>query len=188
LPPVTRKVGLALRLVLLTGCRPGEAAGIARSELADIDRPGKAAWLLPADRAKNGRAHLIPLSDTARVAVLSANELIADSEKYLFPSPVERGGPISGHALTVAMRRMSKKIEGPALKTWKVDPPSPHDLRRTVATRLSQLGVPLEDVAAILNHVRGDVTGRHYDQYQRAPEKRRALEAWAACLQVIGNF
>jgi integrase len=188
LQPVTRKVGLALRLVLLTGCRPGEAAGIVRSELADIDRPGKAAWLLPAGRAKNGRAHLIPLSDTARLTVLSANELIADSEKYLFPSPVERGGPITGHALTVAMRRMTKKIEGLALKTWKADPPSPHDLRRTVATRLSQLGIPPEDVAAILNHVRSDVTGRHYDQYQRAAEKRRALEAWAACLQVIGNF
>jgi integrase len=185
LPPVTRKVGLALRLVFLTGCRPGEAAGIARNELADLETPGKATWLLPADRTKNGRAHLIPLSETARVTVLSAKELIADSDSYLFPSPVERGGPITGHALTVAMRRMSKKIEGPALKTWKADPPSPHDLRRTVATRLSQLGTAPEDVAAILNHVRSDVTGRHYDQYKRAAEKRRALEVWAASLKAI---
>jgi integrase len=168
-----------LRLVFLTGCRPGEAAGIARTELADLDTSGKAAWLLPADRSKNGRAHLIPLSETARLTVLAAKELIADSDSYLFPSPVERGGPITGHALTVAMRRLSNKIDGPALKTWKADPPSPHDLRRTVATRLSQLGTPPEDVAAILNHVRSDVTGRHYDQYRRAAEKRAALDQWA---------
>jgi integrase len=185
LPPVTRRVGLALRLVLLTGCRPGEAAGIAGSELADLNTPGKAAWLLPSDRAKNGRAHLVPLSETARSTVLAAIELIADSDKYLFPSPVERGGPITGHALTVAMRRITRKIEGSALETWKADPPSPHDLRRTVATRLSQMGTPPEDVAAILNHVRSDVTGRHYDQYQRAAEKRRALETWADSIQVI---
>jgi integrase len=185
LPPVTRKVGLALRLVLLTGCRPGEAAGLARTELVDLETPEKAAWLLPADRAKNGRAHLVPLSEPALKTVLSAMELIGDADQSLFPSPVERGGPIGGHALTVAMKRMTGKIEGPALKTWKLDPPTPHDLRRTVATRLAQLGVASEDIAALLNHVRTDVTGRHYDQYQRAAEKRRALETWALAVDEI---
>jgi integrase len=186
LPPVTRRVGLALRLALLTGCRSGEIAGINRSELSDIDTPGKAGWLLPADRSKNGKAHFVPLSDLARETILSASELIAKEDEYLFPSPIEKGGPITGHALTVAMRRMTTKIDGPAVKTWKSDPPSPHDLRRTVATRLSQIGIPSEDVAAILNHIRSDVTGKHYDQYQRATEKRRALQAWVAYLQDIG--
>jgi integrase len=179
LPPVTRRVGLALRLALLTGCRSGEVAGMRRAELSDLETAGKAAWLLPPERSKNGRAHFVPLSELARTTVLSAIELISDEDEFLFPSPVETGGPITGHALTVAMRRMSEKIEGAALKTWKADPPSPHDLRRTVATRLSQFGTPPEDVAAILNHVRSDVTGRHYDHYQRADEKRRALDAWA---------
>jgi integrase len=179
LPPVTRRVGLALRLALLTACRSGEVAGIGRAELSDLETAGKAAWLLPQERSKNGRAHFVPLSELARTTVLSALELISDEDEFLFPSPVETGGPITGHALTVAMRRMSEKIEGAALKTWKADPPSPHDLRRTVATRLSQFGTPPEDVAAILNHVRSDVTGRHYDHYQRADEKRRALDAWA---------
>jgi hypothetical protein len=40
-------------------------------------------------------------------------------------------------------------------------------------------------VAAILNHVRTDVTGKHYDHYQRAAEKRRALNGWASALQAI---
>ena len=107
--------------------------------------------MLPAERSKNGRAHFVPLSDLARSTILSAIDLIADEDDYLFPSPVEAGGPITGHALTVAMRRLGDKIEGAALKTWKADAPSPHDLRRTVATRLSQMGVPPEDVSAVLN-------------------------------------
>jgi integrase len=185
LPPVTRRVGLALRLALLTGGRSGEVAGISRTELADLETAGKAGWLLPAERSKNGRAHFVPLSDLARATVHSAIELISDEDEFLFPSPIEAGGPITGHALTVAMRRMSIKIEGPATKVWKADPPSPHDLRRTVATRLSQMGTPPEDVGAILNHVRNDVTGRHYDHYQRAMEKRRCLDQWATSIKSI---
>ena len=185
LPPVTRKVGLALRLALLTGCRSGEVAGLARSELSDLDAPEKAAWVVPAARTKNGRAHYVPLSNIACETISSALKLISNDEEYLFPSPVDRGGPVTGHALTVAMRRMSDKMVGKAAKSWNNDPPSPHDLRRTVATRLASLGVPEEDVAAILNHVRTSVTGRHYDQYQRAAEKRRALKLWDSQLKSI---
>jgi integrase len=187
LPPVTRRVGLALRLALLTGCRSGEVAGLARSELSDLDAPEKAAWVAPAARTKNGRTHFVPLSNLARETVLLALTLNSEDEKYLFPSPVDRGGPVTGHALTVAMRRISDKIDGRAAKTWNHDPPSPHDLRRTVATRLASLGVPEEDVAAILNHVRTSVTGRHYDQYQRAAEKRRALDKWSETIMDLLN-
>jgi integrase len=179
LPPVTRRVGMALRLTLLTGCRPGEAAGIDRKELSHLDQPGKAVWLLPPERSKNGRAHLVPLSELARSTILAAIDLISDEDEYLFPSPVEAGGPITGHALTVAMSRMGKKIEGTALTSWTADPPSPHDLRRTVATRLSALGVSKEDRDACFNHTPTDVGAKHYDQYERAAEKRRALELWA---------
>jgi integrase len=160
-------------------------AGLKRSELSDLDAPDRAAWVVPAARSKNGRAHFVPLSGLARETVLSALRLISEDEEYLFPSPVDRGGPVTGHALTVAMRRMSDKIEGGAAKTWSDDPPSPHDLRRTAATRLASLGMPEEDVAAILNHVRTSVTGRHYDQYQRAAEKRRALEKWDRAVRSI---
>ena len=89
LPPVTRRVGLALRLVLLTGCRSGEVAGISHKEIPDIDVPGKASWLIPADRSKNGRAHFVPLSEPARAVIKSAIELTDDGDEYLFPSPVE---------------------------------------------------------------------------------------------------
>jgi hypothetical protein len=42
-----------------------------------------------------------------------------------------------------------------------------------------------EDVSAILGHARAGVTGKHYDHYDRANEKRRALERWARILASI---
>ena len=70
-----------------------------------------------------------------------------------------------------------------ASQSWAAEPPSPHDLRRTIATRLAALGCPAEDVSAVLNHTRRDVTGRHYDLYDRAKEKRRALNGWSVELE-----
>jgi integrase len=104
--------------------------------------------------------------------------MLASNGDYVF---APRGGAIKGHALAVAMRRMADRLPGdhPGAGTWKADPPTPHDLRRTCATRLAALGIPGEDVSAVLNHVRADVTGRHYDHYARAREKRIALTKWA---------
>jgi integrase len=187
LPPVSRRVGLALRLALLTGVRAGEVVGIIRGELERLGDASRAAWTIPADRAKNGRAHHVPLSSMARATVHSALELIGDDEKFLFPSRWKGKEPITAHALAVAMRRFSDRLEIKlaAAKTWRADPPSPHDLRRTFATRLSGLGVPKEDRDALLNHIGSDVGSKHYDLYERAKEKRAALSKWDNALADI---
>ena len=113
--------------------------------------------------------------------------MAARKSPFVFASPAVKGAPITAHALAVAMQRMSDRItaEMPGSDSWLAEPPSPHDLRRTVATRLASLGVPSEDVAACLNHVRRDVTGRHYDMYARLSEKRRALDLWAQTIERI---
>jgi len=185
LPPVSRRVGLALRLVLLTGTRAGEAAGVARTEFEHLDDPSRAAWVIPAERSKNGRPHYIPLSGLAAEVVRDALALVAPDEPFLFPSPSVEAAPITGHALAVAMARFSRELKdnSQAVLSWKASPPSPHDLRRSFATRLSALGVPREDRDALLNHTPRDVGGRHYDLYDRAREKRAALDRWAAALQ-----
>ena len=87
------------------------------------------------------------------------------------------------------MRRFSDqlKYKSAAAKTWRADPPSPHDLRRTFATRLSSLGVSKEDRDALLNHIRADVGSKHYDLYERAKEKRVALNQWAEVLEAMVN-
>jgi integrase len=178
--PVSRPVGLALRIALLTAARVSEVAEAERREFQNLNDPERAAWLLPAERSKNGRAHFVPLPGLAREAVLKALTLADETSPYLFPSPSVEGAPITGHALSVGMARFGKHLKGndEPIRSWQAEPPSPHDLRRTVATRLASLGVPAEDVSAVLNHARRNVTGIHYDRYDRAGEKRRALNSW----------
>jgi integrase len=189
LAPVSRRVGLALRLALLTGARAGEVVGVTRAELEHLDSADRAAWTIPASRAKNGRAHYVPLSNMARDAIRSAMELISVDDHFVFPSRSHTGDAVTRNALSVAMRRFSDQLEDKSAvtKTWRADPPSPHDLRRTFATRLSGLGVSKEDRDALLNHVRSDVGSKHYDLYERAKEKRAALSRWDAALAAILN-
>jgi integrase len=63
-----------------------------------------------------------------------------------------------------------------------------HDLRRTVGTRMSELGVPRDVRERILNHGgkrAGDLAGKVYDRYDHHPEKQAALELWADALEAI---
>ena len=185
LPPVSPAVGLALRLILATGVRASEAAGMAKGEL-EFDAGGKpTGWLIPADRSKNRRAHYVPLSSLASGIVIEAMN-IGGAGAFIFPSPTGSGA-IAGHALATAMRRLAVNLanQRESTTTWAANPPTAHDLRRTFATRLAAAGVSSDDLAALLNHVRGDVTSRHYDQYARASEKRRALERWSQILKSV---
>lgn len=185
-PPVSRRIGLGLRLALLTGCRVGEIAGIARDELEHLQDDARAAWLIPAERVKNKRPHLVPLAPMAREIVLELLAGIDSDAQALIPAR-SGDGATTGHTLTNAAVRYGENIEGTsgAARTWKANPPTAHDLRRTVETRLSSLGIPKEDRDAVLNHVRSDVGSRHYDRYDRALEKRRALNHWAVALDGV---
>lgn len=187
LSPVSRGTGLAMRLQLLTGARPSEAAEIDLAELKALDDVDGASWIIPGERTKNKRAHLVPLSPMALSVVQDGMEIIEEQDAFLFPSPIKRTAPIDGHALAVAMRRLSEsdKLVGIGSKSWKANPPTPHDLRRTFATRLAELGVPKEDRDACLNHTPTDVGSKHYDLYERAKEKRAAMEKWADALATI---
>ena len=60
-----------------------------------------------------------------------------------------------------------------------------HDLRRTVASGLAELGYSNEIIGAVLNHAPSGVTARVYNQWRYDAEKRAALEAWAARLAAI---
>lgn len=183
--PVSPRVGLALRLMLLTGARPGEVAGISRTELEYVDEKGSARWILPGARSKNARSHLVPLNEPARQLVASLLEKMDDNGAHLFPSPSVKGKPITAHSLAVAMARFAASLDPKTAKTWKDDPPSPHDLRRTVATRLAELGIAKEDRDAVFNHTPSDVGKKHYDLYDREREKRQALDRWATTLTTI---
>lgn len=184
--PVSRPVGLALRLCLLTATRAGEVAGLARSELQGLDT-SEPLWLIPPERSKNGREFALPLSPLAVATIREALALVDDDEPFVFPSPSVRGAAITGHSLAVAMARFGRELpEGdPVADAWKAEPPTPHDLRRTAATRMSAAGISSDDVAAALNHTRRDVTSKHYDTFDRMPQKRAAFAKLASIVEEI---
>jgi integrase len=191
-PPLLPATGIALRLALLTGLRASEIAGIHHTEITNIHDPEQAAILIPEARVKNKRDFLVPLSPLARQLVLEAQQLAGDGAKYLFPSRHDKGAALDPHTLAKAAARFAEDLanddneEVPAgAETWKADPPTPHDLRRTFATRLSALGVAREDRMACLNHKDAGLHAKHYDKYERANEKRAAMNIWATALAAI---
>ena len=171
-----------LRLMLVTGQRKGEVMGLHAPEI-DYD---KGLWVLPASRAKNGREHLIPLSEAA-LRVLA--EAPANENGYLFPSKLT-GQPYRGQSIDHATRYLfdPRPVAKARKRSQQKTPPpplaglmerfTPHDLRRTVATRMRELWISRGDVKMVLNHVETDVTAR-YDRYDGLAEKRRALDLWS---------
>jgi integrase len=178
--PVSRPVGLALRLALLLGMRTAEVAGLRRDELRDFDDKKRAAIELKGERTKNGKPHRLPLSPLAHDAIAESLRL-SDDDVFVFPSFLE-GASVDPPALTKAMYRFADSLK---LNSWQNNPPTPHDLRRTLRTRLSGLGTPREVCDAIMNHTPQDVGRKHYDLHDYAEEKREALSAWSRTLQII---
>jgi len=166
--PATR---LALRLILITGQRPGEVAGM-RWEEIDGDW-----WTVPAERMKNAVEHKVPLVGTALDLLDEAREILG-GEEYVFPSSRNGGKkPITVRSLARSVTRHHAETE---IKT----PFVPHDLRRTVRTRLAELGV--DDVVAekVLGHQLQGIL-KVYNQHKYAQEKRAALLAWERRLRGI---
>jgi integrase len=173
------------RLLIITGQRRSEVAGLNWAELSRDE----ALWTLPAARAKNGAAHLVPLS---ALAVEELDRLAGGSQWPRAGLVLTTTGktPVSGiskakAALDAAAARQRHNAPLPA---WRI-----HDLRRTLATGLQRLGVRFEVTEAVLNHVsgaKGGVAGI-YQRHDWKEEKRSALDAWgrhvAAILEPAGT-
>jgi len=174
--PMTKATALAIKLSLVTAQRIGEVAGMAVSELSLNDTAP--VWVIPGSRTKNGEPNRVPLSALALELIAEARALAVESE-WIFPSP-SGDGPIDAHAPTRALGRARSSI---GIENFRV-----HDLRRTAATRMAEMGVPPYTISLVLNHVsarRGTVTSKAYVQYSYDREKREALEVWADRLTEI---
>ena len=188
-----RPYGTIIRLLILTGQRRSEVAGMTWSEISE----DLTTWKLPGERTKNRVAHSVPLS--AAVCDLFRATLPRDAKETeqvlndwrasgALVLPGAGGTPFAGwpkakRALDAAILDARVKVAAatgtaPApLAPWSV-----HDLRRTVATGLQRLGVRLEVTEAVLNHIsgsRGGIAGV-YQRHDWATEKRAALDAWAS--------
>lgn len=164
--------GRIVRLLILTGQRRNEVAGMHWEE---IDLPA-ALWTLPPERAKNHRPHEIPLSPLA-VSILSP-VAAREGREFVFG---EGEGAFSG--FSKAKAAMDKRIGDTAGK-WGI-----HDLRRTVATRMADLGVLPHVIEAVLNHVSGHKAGVAgiYNRSSYRAEKKAALTLWAEHVAALVN-
>lgn len=176
--PMTRGTSLAIKLALATGQRIGEVAGITLEELSLNDIAP--VWEIPGPRTKNKKPHLVPLSPLAMRLIREAIEL-AGNGRWLFPARAKRSGsgkgPIESHAPTKALERARPAI---GLANFRI-----HDLRRTVATRMAATEIAVHTIGLVLNHSAKGITEEVYVQHSYDPQKRAALNAWAAQLEQI---
>ena len=170
-------IGAIVRLLMLTGQRREEVAGMTWAELSE----DLATWTIPATRTKNGIPHLVPLSQPARELLHALpSDRPGDVQgahqraKLALVFPGERGTPFSGWSKAKSALDTASGVSG-----WWL-----HDLRRTLATGLQRLGVRLEVTEAVLNHLSGSRAGvvGIYQRHDWAEEKRAALDAWSAHL------
>jgi len=158
-----------LRLILATAQRAGEVASADWSEV-DIDNR---IWTIPAEKSKNGLAHRVPLNEPALEVIQS----LPKGDGYLFPSP-RPGKHVAVEALSHAVLKNLERL-GIAHFT-------PHDLRSTAATHISEAGVQRLTLKKILNHADGEVTAT-YDRHGYDQEKRDALYSWGnRLIEIVG--
>jgi integrase len=172
--------GPQVKLLILTGARRGEVAGMRWSEIDFAAR----IWRMPRHRVKNDRAHEVPLSEMANTVLEQLRQQRGKSD-LLFLSET---GSTAVSSFVRAKRRLDSAIleslRATATNPDQVEPPPRwviHDIRRTVASGMARLGINLPVIEKVLNHQGGSFGGivGIYQRHSFSDEKRKALEAWA---------
>jgi integrase len=163
--------GAIVRLLILTGQRREEIGGLRWSEV-DLQTREIA---LPAARTKNHRAHDVPLSDLA-LAILKSRPAHAGRDLVFGDGPRARDGEEPARGFQGwSKAKLALDQQASSVGPWRL-----HDVRRTVVTRMAELGVQPHVVEAVLNHVSGHKAGVAgvYNRSSYATEKREALDFW----------
>ena len=166
---VDTRTKLMLKLLLLTGQRPGEVRCTKKSELRlDGQEPH---WDLPDDRTKNEERHIVPLNPST-VALFEQALAVSNESRYVFPSHETDDGILGEYTARQAVLRLfeQNKLTCSRFK--------PKDLRTTVKTGMARLGVPREVRDAVQNHKPQGIGDKAYNMHDYLPEMRKALRLW----------
>jgi integrase len=176
--------GPYVRLLILTMQRRQE---VAEMDWSEIDLVAKT-WTLPAERAKNGEAHIVPLNnlgiDQLKAMQPKASGLVFTTTGKTAVSGFSKAKRTLDTEMIAIMKEHQRTGTGGvtvvSIAEWRL-----HDIRRTGATNLQALGIPIEVTEAVLNHISGTRAGVAgiYNRYKYEPEKLAALEAWDQRLQ-----
>ena len=168
--PLRGELKDALRLILLTLTRKSEVR-LARWEHVNLER---AEWEIPPEHSKTGAGQIVYLSRQA-IAILERLRPTACRAGYIFPAVGSDGStPIGPSTLNRALDRVQ-----PGMAHFTV-----HDLRRTGATRLSEMGFQPDWIEKALNHKLRGVRGI-YNRAEYAAQRRDMLQAWADALDSL---
>jgi integrase len=154
--------GRIVRLLILLGSRRQEVGGLRWSEL-DVDA---GTWTLPRERSKNRRSHTLPLPPAALSIIESVPRRARD---HLFGNHADDGFTSWG----IAKKSMDRRLAD--ARVWRL-----HDIRRTVATGMADLGIEPHYIEAALNNFGGHRAGvagvYNRSNYERAVKS--ALTRW----------
>jgi integrase len=163
--------GLLIKLLMLTGQRRSEVAGMTWDEL-DLEQ---GTWTLPGPRVKNGKTHIVPLAAAVVELLAAAPRLGA------YAASLTGKRPITEFA---AIKNAIDALLPPDTPRWVI-----HDLRRSFASGLARLGVGLPVIERALNHVSGSFRGvvGIYQRHDYQHEIRAATETWASHILALGR-
>ena len=171
------QVRLALRILLLVGVRTGE---LLKARWADVELEA-AIWTIPVENQKlnpkqiaDAKPWIVPLAPDV-LALFRELKKIAGRSPWVVSSDKAEEGHVTEKALSHAVRGLfdAKLLELPGGRC------TPHDLRRTLRTKLGDLVVALHVAERCLNHSLGRIA-QTYDHYDYLKERRDALEKWEA--------
>jgi integrase len=121
-------------------------------------------WTIPAEVAKNGFAHRVPLSAPI-LSLLDEIRPLGMGSEWIFPGRIGEGHRVAIHK---AHNRIGRR-SGLSFV--------PHDLRRTAASHMTSMGISRLVVSKVLNHVESGITAV-YDRHSYDAEKRHAVDLW----------
>jgi integrase len=160
-----------VRMLMLTLQRREEVAGMHWTELDNGADP--AVWTVPPQRAKNGRGHIVHLTEPARAIIRDMPRIVGNP--FVFVAP--RGGSLAGFSRTKYRIDTALVKAGTPVIDWCF-----HDFRRSGVTALASMGFPPHVADKLLNHVTGAIRGvaAVYQRHEFLNERKAALDAWAA--------
>ena len=153
-------IGAIVEVLALTGQRRDEVTRMAWVEIDEASRT----WRIPAARCKNGKAHLVHLSEP----VWNIIQQMHRTEDIVFAT----SGKKPFQNFTRAKRAIDRRS---GVKGWCL-----HDFRRTAVSGMARLGVPPHVADKILNHQSGTISGvaAVYQRHEFLAERREALDRW----------
>jgi integrase len=157
--------GKVVRLLVLLGARRAEVGGMTWPEFTPLDAPNPK-WRLPPERSKNGKSHELPLIAMALGIIRSVPRMVSRNQLFGAHSP-------AGFTAWAKEKRALDARSG--VTDWTV-----HDIRRSVATKMADIGIQPHVIEQVLNHQSGHKAGPAgiYNRSSYERDVRAALALW----------